>query len=129
MGVDIEVAIDKLAGFATADQVAAFLVDQGVKGYRAGAVTCPLARWLESVTGLHVAVFEAEIKAREPFDYVVDEGPGDECWPEQWHFKTTAAVRAFVVLFDTAEGDAYEELVDVEGSELDRHRCKHGNGW
>lgn len=128
--MDIEVAIDKLAQLETADDVADFLHGQGIRGYRCGAVTCPLARWLERETGLHVAVFEQWIKARDPFGEDAD--PWDptndrwcDQWGDQWGFPIPEALRAFVVAFD--EREAYEMLVDPAPG--DRHRCAHGEGW
>lgn len=49
--IDFVVARDKLAGFETADEIAQFLLDQGVKGTLGSATNCAISMWMKEVTG------------------------------------------------------------------------------
>jgi len=49
--VDINVVYDKLCGFETADELAAFLASQGVKGEPQDATGCAITRFVMMQTG------------------------------------------------------------------------------
>lgn len=85
-----EVAVDKLAGFQTADEVARFLAGEGVTGVVGAVEFCPVAQWLRKTTGAdRVFVYPGEL-------HVADH-----------HRDTPEAVARFISFFDST---AYPEL-------------------
>lgn len=49
--IDFMVAHDILAGFETADEIAQFLIGQGVKAFIGSATSCAISKWMKDVTG------------------------------------------------------------------------------
>lgn len=85
-GIAPEVAMDKLYGFETADEVAEFLQDQGIKAQRASATSCAISKWVSEVTGEFVTTGPTSMSV------------GNLC--EYQAFYHTKAVSEFIVLFD-----------------------------
>lgn len=54
--IDIVVAHDKLRGFETADGLAEFFKGECVVGIRSCTYSCPIAQWIQTVTGQCVSV-------------------------------------------------------------------------
>lgn len=53
----LKVAVAKLAEFATPDQLAAFLANQGATGHRQDTSGCVLSKWLQKAIGYeHITV-------------------------------------------------------------------------
>lgn len=92
--IDPDVAFDKLCQFETADEVANFLCQEGIKGQRRVSDNCPISNWMSVTTGTS---FSTGIN-------VLLTGAGGSTWLRQ----NTAALIEFVGLFDFG---AYPELI------------------
>ena len=49
--LDITVAWDKLSNFETADEIAQFLMDQGIKANKRQIRSCAISKWMREITG------------------------------------------------------------------------------
>lgn len=73
--IDPTVVMDKLRNFETADELAAYFKEEGVKGVRATASSCPIALYFTQHTGKKVTVssrikiWESEVQMGESFGH------------------------------------------------------------
>lgn len=95
-GIDIGVARDKLAGFQSADELAGFLMDEGIKGRRQMSNSCAIAVWMKKTTGVSVGVSMTELWE-------------DHYTPRVQPIKHNEVLKDFVVKFDNHQ---YPELED-----------------
>lgn len=61
--IDPQVALDKLASFETADDLADFLIDQDVHGEVNAATRCPIAQWFRTAAGQALWVSRVRLMA------------------------------------------------------------------
>jgi hypothetical protein len=54
--IDMQVAVDKLAGFQTCDEIADYLRSEGIVGNVGRHDSCPVALWLGKTTGQTASV-------------------------------------------------------------------------
>lgn len=54
--IDIQVLVDKLNNFESAEAIRAFMGEQGIKAFRGDAHSCVIARWIERESEQLVAV-------------------------------------------------------------------------
>jgi hypothetical protein len=104
--LDIDVAIDKLSSLETADEIAAFLIDQGVKAMPRVGTSCAIAQWLrasvETEFEIHVSSTSTKIVKVEPdgvcqhFEKEVPVVRKETIWQRN-HTKT---MRDFIQKFD-----------------------------
>lgn len=52
--LDFDVAYDKLASLSEAQDIADFLINQGVKGWAESVEECPISNWMKEQTGLAI---------------------------------------------------------------------------
>ena len=88
----IEEFMEKLNSFGTPYEIAQFLTDEQVKGYKGDSDSCVITQWLENKTGFDVTT-EDEIRF-----YTTDVYGNLECWST---VKTTQAVKDFIDEFDS----------------------------
>jgi hypothetical protein len=54
--IDPQVAFDKLNGFQTPKELADYFKSEGIKGYKASHVDCPIASWMTKTIGMRTSV-------------------------------------------------------------------------
>lgn len=50
LGIDPQVAFDKLTQFQTADELANYFRQEGITGNKSGALSCPIAQYMQRHT-------------------------------------------------------------------------------
>jgi hypothetical protein len=69
--IDFTVAYDKLSSLETADEIAQFLVSQGVKARRSDPSSCAVSEWMKGQTGLSIRTNFGSIRAvKEDIDRI-----------------------------------------------------------
>lgn len=104
--VDINVVYDKLCNFESANDLASYFKELGIKGVEQDAMACPITNYVMMETNLNYVITNTEyltVSSRSPSIYdntdVVFQG------------RHTAAMADFVHEFDQGK---YPELVDTE---------------
>ena len=102
--IDFRVAADKIAQFQTADEIAVYLGEHGVKALPECGTDCAIARYMQDITGVrNVFVGTASIFLNPPMDTgIVDLDASEDV------YEHTSAMREFVNRYDIG---AYPELV------------------
>lgn len=108
--IDFHVARDKLLQFETADEIAEFLFEQGVKGTRALSTSCAIANWMTETTGIGVAVNQIEMW--ESYNGAVVNYGGLVL------HRHSDAISSFVIKFD--EGHYPELIADPDDAKICR---------
>lgn len=98
---DLEAAVAKLSEHITAQDLADFLIDVGVKGVRDEGTCCPVARWLRQELQVPYARVDIE-------DITIADEIGNE-----YTVSTPAVVGRFTTLFDLH--DEFDNLADLDG--------------
>lgn len=94
---DIQVLLDKLNSFQTADEVADFLTQQGVTGQRLKADSCVVTNWLRPLVGTFLTTSSMGV-VQWNCNPVID-------WDAEpiGEFEHSRAVSAFIIRFDNGE--------------------------
>ena len=79
--IDLQVAVDKIRGFDTAEDIAGFLIDQGVTGLPGSRVACPIAMWLRRTTGRMTVVTAGQSRCG---DRIFRHNPAMRSFIEEW---------------------------------------------
>lgn len=109
--IDFRVAADKIAQFQTAEEIAGYLGEQGVRAIPECGTDCAIARYMQDATGVkNVFVGTAQIFLNPPMDTecVVDIDAAEDTYDH------TPAMRDFVTRYDMG---AYPELVEVRSED------------
>ena len=94
--ISIQVLVDKLNGFSSADEVALFLESQGVKGRRTCSSNCVISNWISRESGEPFINTTVSKVCAWNNDAQVFEDPKEVCL-------LSTNVAAFINLFD--DGD------------------------
>lgn len=86
--------MEKLNSFSNSDEIAQFLTDENVRGYKGDSDSCVITHWLENNTGFDVST-EDEIRF-----YTTDPMDNLECWSV---VDITPAVKSFIEEFDNGK--------------------------
>lgn len=97
--IDVQVLVDKLNGLESADEVAAFLQEQGVIGVPMAAEFCPVSNWIRRESGeKHVSTANSvRIWETENTAFWNSYGPGDI----KAQYILSPFVQKFIVKFDS----------------------------
>lgn len=104
--IAFRVAADKIAQFESADEIAAYLGEHGVRAVPECGTDCAIARYMQGITGVrNVFVGTHAIFLNPPIDTgLVDLDAAEDL------YEHTPAMRAFVNRYDMG---AYPELVQA----------------
>lgn len=85
VGIAPEVAMDKLFGMESADELARFFEDQGVKASCGEPFDCAISKWMEQTTGCatYSTVFTIKVTTGEE---ILDFDPTAAMCSFIWHF-------------------------------------------
>lgn len=104
LGIDPQVAWDKLSNFQTADELRDYFVSEQIFGVRARARACPIATWMMEQTGKPTAVAKS---------IWVGMSQNVNNYLGEIEFEHTEATRDFIEAFDH---EKYPEL-DINNKE------------
>lgn len=102
---NLHAAFDRVSVLSTADEIAEFLQNAGIKGDRSEGDSCPLAVY-----------FQGHLDGTQDYEIIVDDSVGTNNWREvspggletNTLFECTPPMRLFIKLFDNGH---YDELV------------------
>src|SRR5688500_4626720 len=104
--LDLTVAIDKLVGMESSDEIAGFFLDQGVKAVAGLANACAIARWVTDSTGTQVHVNQDSIWTYEDTTNLTGQQTLVECTPAMLNFVNEFDAGRYPDLF-SADGDRF----------------------
>ncbi len=107
MGVDFQVAFEKLMNFETSEDIRGFFQDMGITGVTKSSTFCPIANWFKETTDVgHIMVGGL---LYTPGHGLNDNGQISEA--DKSYFYLSQASLHFMANFDNGD---YPELIDWE---------------
>lgn len=117
LGLDLDVAFDKLAGFETADDIASFLKGYGIRAIPKNRNHCAVSEWMRDITGVEdVQASGMEVMAHEHMRTETELQQMPAITYNEfsraafgWKRQHTNAMKEFIQRFDNG---AYPDLID-----------------
>lgn len=103
--IDPQVVMDKIRDLKTADEIALFLKDQGIKAWRGNSSACAISKWIRDTTGCQTSTSE-----KDTWIWVLDEMNHEQ----ELKFLHTRAIFDFVNKFDRGFYPELEAELDTE---------------